>query len=122
MASSSTTTASQNLSCARCHINEADLGQALQVCGGCRSVKYCTRDCQKNDWQRHKQQCRAIQAGASEDAVPQNLTRTTMRMNMRDFMRSRSGDGQGDAQVSRSLLRHPRVTVAILIVPILTSL
>jgi hypothetical protein len=106
MASSSTTTPSENLSCARCYTTDADLGCALQVCGGCRSVKYCTRDSQKNDWQRHKQQCRAIQAGASEDAVPQNRTRTTMRMNMMDLMRSRSGDGEGGAQVGRSRFRH----------------
>lgn len=29
-------------------------------CGRCRSVTYCSRECQKSDWKRHKKECGAI--------------------------------------------------------------
>jgi len=31
--------------------------QALSVCGGCREVSYCSRDCQKAAWPTHKASC-----------------------------------------------------------------
>ncbi|KAG2522487.1 hypothetical protein BBO99_00005835 [Phytophthora kernoviae] len=34
----------------------------LMTCGGCRSVVYCTRECQKNAWKMHKADCKAIRA------------------------------------------------------------
>ena len=27
-------------------------------CGGCRSISYCDRDCQRQHWQVHKDSCR----------------------------------------------------------------
>jgi hypothetical protein len=36
----------------------------LQLCGVCKTTKYCSRDCQKNDWRTHKLHCtRAIGGG-----------------------------------------------------------
>ena len=32
-------------------------GKCMQVCGGCRFAKYCSRDCQKGDWKRRKGIC-----------------------------------------------------------------
>ena len=29
-------------------------------CTGCRAVTYCTRECQKGDWKRHKTRCAAL--------------------------------------------------------------
>ncbi|KIM36063.1 hypothetical protein M413DRAFT_449391 [Hebeloma cylindrosporum] len=29
----------------------------LQACSVCKSTKYCSKDCQKNDWRTHKLQC-----------------------------------------------------------------
>jgi len=31
--------------------------QALSVCGGCREVSYCSRECQKAAWPAHKASC-----------------------------------------------------------------
>lgn len=54
----------------------------LMTCGGCRSVAYCSRECQKKAWKKHKTDCKAIraqreqaealkQSKASEDGVIQ---------------------------------------------------
>jgi hypothetical protein len=37
----------------------------LKACNACRKVWYCDRTCQKQDWQRHKQQCSSLQGGAA---------------------------------------------------------
>ncbi|CAI5704001.1 hypothetical protein KXD40_002452 [Peronospora effusa] len=34
----------------------------LMTCGGCRSVAYCSRECQKKAWKKHKPDCKAIRA------------------------------------------------------------
>jgi hypothetical protein len=34
----------------------------LQECSGCRSVRYCGKDCQKADWPAHKATCKRLQA------------------------------------------------------------
>ncbi|KAJ8539019.1 hypothetical protein ON010_g12852 [Phytophthora cinnamomi] len=34
----------------------------LMTCGGCRSVAYCSRECQKKAWKKHKADCKAIRA------------------------------------------------------------
>lgn len=39
--------------CAKC-----DLGGDLKVCGQCKQVSYCSPACQRQDWKKHKQQCR----------------------------------------------------------------
>jgi 3-phosphoinositide dependent protein kinase-1 len=39
--------------CANCEaVNETPM-----LCGGCKSVSYCNRDCQKSHWKTHKTQC-----------------------------------------------------------------
>jgi hypothetical protein len=32
-------------------------GVKLQKCGNCNIVYYCSRECQKNDWKKHKPDC-----------------------------------------------------------------
>eukprot|EP00121_Abeoforma_whisleri_P001159 Awhi_evm1s1029 len=45
--------------CASCGMkNNTRNGVKLKLCGGCKKVKYCSRDCAKIDWKkRHKQHC-----------------------------------------------------------------
>ena len=40
--------------CQKC----GDTAKALTVCRGCRKVRYCSRECQKADWQSHKVHCK----------------------------------------------------------------
>ena len=32
-------------------------GEALKKCNACKSVKYCSRQCQSSDWRKHKTRC-----------------------------------------------------------------
>jgi hypothetical protein len=89
--SMSSATTPTNLSCGRCHTAEADLGSPLQQCAGCHSIRYCGRDCQRNDRARHKSQCRSIRDGGSSASVP---IRTTMRMNLGAFRGSNNTSAQ----------------------------
>ncbi|CEO95491.1 hypothetical protein PBRA_004217 [Plasmodiophora brassicae] len=42
--------------CATCG---ASKDKPLRMCQRCMSVKYCSRDCQKADWKKHKKECRS---------------------------------------------------------------
>lgn len=42
----------------------------MKPCAGCRSILYCGRECQTQDWRRHKKACRAIQAERELDVRP----------------------------------------------------
>lgn len=45
--------------CDQCHISEQQTPTGkLLTCGKCRSVKYCSSDCQKTAWPSHKQFCK----------------------------------------------------------------
>ena len=37
----------------------------MRVCSRCRKANYCSRDCQKKDWKRHRNICKKIHAGLS---------------------------------------------------------
>lgn len=45
----------------------------LKVCVGCRSVRYCSDECQKSHWEEggHKRQCKRLQAVAAKEAAQQ---------------------------------------------------
>ncbi|KDR68291.1 hypothetical protein GALMADRAFT_283186 [Galerina marginata CBS 339.88] len=60
---------------------EPGSGQKFQVCGNCRSC-YCSRECQKADWKKHKPQCQA----------------------------PRNGLFSGFANICRNLMAHRRIT------------
>ena len=41
----------------------------LQVCGRCKTVQYCSKDCQKANWKEHKAVCKYIAKDPSVDAI-----------------------------------------------------
>ena len=44
------------------------MGAGLKICGRCRQVAYCSRNCQKAAWKRgHKKECEALQARGAEE-------------------------------------------------------
>ncbi|KAJ7653205.1 hypothetical protein DFH06DRAFT_918405, partial [Mycena polygramma] len=47
-------------SCAVCH-NEADASRrTLKQCAKCELTRYCSTDCQRADWKRHKECCKVV--------------------------------------------------------------
>ncbi|CCI44231.1 unnamed protein product [Albugo candida] len=40
----------------------------LSLCAGCKTVRYCSRECQKKAWKHHKHQCQQIKQGGSIDS------------------------------------------------------
>lgn len=48
------------MECARCCSQDYE---KLSRCAGCRKVSYCSRECQKADWKRHKQVCKRSDKG-----------------------------------------------------------
>lgn len=58
----------------------------LKGCGGCKVVRYCSPECQKNDWQAiHKKECKILK-GLHD--VPPTATRGLMQM----FLRHKYGN------------------------------
>jgi hypothetical protein len=35
--------------------------ESLKVCGSCKRVRYCSRECQKSDFKVHKKVCKKLQ-------------------------------------------------------------
>jgi hypothetical protein len=83
-----------NSSCARCHRTQDQLPEPMKRCTGCRSVLYCSRDCQKLAWKTHKPSCRTFQSG---ETPPVYSNRTTMSMNYTDFVKMAGGESSGSA-------------------------
>ena len=43
--------------CHFCAKSQAQIADRLKLCNGCRSVSYCSVECQRNDWRAHKKEC-----------------------------------------------------------------
>ena len=46
--------------CRRCCVEGGALG-GLWLCSGCMRVRYCSKECQREDWKRHRGICRRVQ-------------------------------------------------------------
>ena len=44
--------------CEGCALTERTLGTKLFTCARCKKVMYCSRECQKDDWKKHKSMCK----------------------------------------------------------------
>jgi hypothetical protein len=56
-----------------CSLTSQDQKLKLRRCQGCWQVDYCSRDCQKSDWKRHKQnECVVRKKSTKEEAETEN--------------------------------------------------
>ncbi|KIW44146.1 uncharacterized protein PV06_05179 [Exophiala oligosperma] len=76
-ANTTTTTGIKTPYCFRCQQHPDLDDPPLKRCGSCHSRRYCSRECQRNDWPRHRDECCLLAQGKP---VP-NRQRTTMRLN-----------------------------------------
>jgi hypothetical protein len=52
--------------CAEC---SEEGGVSLKTCKACMSVQYCSAECQRNHWPKHKKQCKQRAAELSDEAL-----------------------------------------------------
>ena len=67
--------------CHQCNIIEDRIKTgSLKTCSGCRTVYYCSTDCQKQDWPVHKLLCKKV---IKTDVKYENNSRTLQKKNIR---------------------------------------
>ncbi|EOD41938.1 hypothetical protein EMIHUDRAFT_194541 [Emiliania huxleyi CCMP1516] len=52
--------------CGRCFAQAPAAPGCLLRCSKCRWARYCSRECQAGDWQRHKRECRTLASKGGE--------------------------------------------------------
>ncbi|KAJ8107080.1 hypothetical protein OPT61_g9112 [Boeremia exigua] len=56
--------------CLKCGAATTKAGNSLLKCAKCKAAQYCSPDCQKKDWKKHKQICKQVQEkGVGDDAA-----------------------------------------------------
>ena len=52
-----------------------DRDVVVKTCNGCGYVRYCSKDCQRNDWPEHKQYCKEVEhcKGCNHPDLKSNL-------------------------------------------------
>lgn len=67
--------------CAVCKKPEPKVeeGKKLRYCSRCEMVLYCSRECQKTDWKRHKKDCAKL---ATEEAKAKDMRNTHPSINL----------------------------------------
>ncbi len=64
----------ETASCQVCEKGKAD-GIRLFLCNDCRSVTYCSRECQTDAWKTHKVVCKELNAGDAKQDVCSSFNR-----------------------------------------------
>jgi len=56
--------------CAVCFVLPKDMEVSMKLCAGCESIFYCSKECQKIYWKKHKEVCKPLpQLGAKAGAA-----------------------------------------------------
>ena len=75
------------------YCGKADDG-SMKKCNGCKQVRYCGRDCQKQGWRAHKPQCRKYQqAAANVDRLSRRFGENNLLPAGRDCVKNLSEAG-----------------------------
>ncbi len=69
--------------CRNCGRSENDLkdDEKMRLCSGCKSVCYCSGNCQKTDWKFHKSDCKRVSSssGGSRRRLKRSMRRRSRR-------------------------------------------
>lgn len=67
--------------CTSCKKAQDDLPLPLKCCAKCKQDLYCSRECQKADWKRHKKTCGTATAGTAQSKIGRasNCTSTSSK-------------------------------------------
>ena len=68
------------MNCNACNRHEDDLDNVLKNCSVCASVKYCSTDCQRDDWPDHKKNCTTAACLRLFSAIQDNGSATVARL------------------------------------------
>ncbi|XPT04655.1 hypothetical protein M3J09_013731 [Ascochyta lentis] len=53
--------------CLKCNAPTTKAGNPLLKCAKCKVAQYCSPDCQKKDWKKHKQTCNSVPSNVAGD-------------------------------------------------------
>ena len=68
------------MKCNACNKQEDASDDKLKQCSVCASVKYCSADCQRDDWPNHKKNCTTAACLALFSAIQDNDSTTVARL------------------------------------------